>query len=144
MPEGHSTVSCKCPTQGDVPVALRALRGPAGRFALDLLIFTDEDHWRISGSDGAPGSASDAVGGDLGDDKRTPYSHDNDGDDWEFFDLIVDSLFDVRAGLLRNFEAICKLGHSARGAVPDEAFGVYSLGLQNPNAIIERDSAGLP
>lgn len=43
----------------------------------------------------APGSFSDAMGGDLPEEELTPYPDEDDVDDWDFFDAPVDSHIDV-------------------------------------------------
>lgn len=77
--------------------------------------------------DGAPGSASDALAGDLHNDEFMPYSDDEDGDEWDFADAPVDSLADFHASLRQNFYAIRELDSSDNAAVPEEASILFSL-----------------
>lgn len=81
-------------------------------------------------------SASDTLGGDLQDKEFTLSPDDSDSDSCDFADGPVYSHGDARANLRRAFKAICDLRNSANGAIPEHATGVFTLALQNLNAII--------
>lgn len=96
---------------------------------------------RALSSDGIPGLASDAIRGDLWDDELITYTDDEDGYDWDFYDVPVDSHVDRRASPRRNFDTIHELCLSANVYVPEYASRVIILALQNLNDITERDPA---
>lgn len=101
----------------------------------------DEAPTRIFGPNVAPSSASDAMGGYSRDDELTFYLDEDDGYNWDFADLPVDPQVVVRVSLRRDFKAIRYLCRLANLAIPENASGVFSLSLQNLNAILKRDSA---
>lgn len=65
LPEGCTTVFCRHPLGGDAPFTRRPLMARDFRFALDLPLSMSEAGARAFGSNGAPGSASDAMGRDF-------------------------------------------------------------------------------
>lgn len=54
----------------------------------------------------------------------------------------VDSHFDVRASICRDFDAIHMLCCSANVVLPEDAIRVFFLNLQSLDAIIDPDFAG--
>lgn len=60
---------------------------------------------RTLGSDGALSSAFNAMGVDTCDDELSPYFNDDDGDDWNFSDVPVDSHVDACSRFHRVFDA---------------------------------------
>lgn len=141
MPEGHTTVLRKLPLDVYVPLGRRALPASATCSDADRLLSMCETSVMIFGSDGAPRLASAAVGVDPCDDVLTLYPDYDDGNYWSFADVRVDSQVDIRACLLRDFNASGKLCRSVNIAVPDDASFFFILALQNIKPIIERDSA---
>lgn len=109
LPEFHMTVFSMCPVDGNVPLTRRALSVQALRFVVDRLLSLHEAQVRISGSDGASGSCAGAGGDDSRDEELAPKPDDDDGDDWYFADVPVDSRADGCAGLRRDFDDICEL-----------------------------------
>lgn len=72
---------------------------PCLSLAVERLHSIDEARAGIFGSGGTPGSPSGAVGGDSQDDELASYPDDDNGDDWDFSDVPVDSYVDVHASL---------------------------------------------
>lgn len=100
----------------------RALLARAVVFAAGWLLSVIEVHKRISGSGCGPGSAFGSVSGDLQEDELVPHLGDNDdGNDWEFADVLVDSHFDVRASRCPNLNAVSKLCPSTKVVVLEDA-----------------------
>lgn len=95
----HTTISRKGHLDGNVLFVLSALQVRSVCFALDRLLSMNQASGRIFGSDGALGQASDTMGGDLPDGELTSYPHDDGDTGWDFADVPVDYLVDVRASL---------------------------------------------
>lgn len=100
----------------------------------------DEMRARIIGADVALDSASHSIGGDSHDDELKLYPDDDDGDDWDFDDVPVDSHVDVRASVCRDFDSNPEICRSASLAVLEDASGVFILVLQNINGTTGRHS----
>lgn len=81
------------------------------------------------------------MGGGSGDDEVVSHRNNDDGDDWYFADVPVDSHIDVPGSLSRGLEAIRDFCHGANAPVPEGACGVLSLALKNRKSNTERDSA---
>lgn len=54
-----------------------------------------------------------------------------------FADVLVDSHIDILVSLCEDFDAVRQIGHPANIAVPENTYGVFSLALQNLNAITQ-------
>lgn len=101
----------------------------------------DETRGRSFGRYVALRSVSGAMGGESCDKELTPYYDEDDGDQWELVHVPADFHINVCAILRGDFDAIHELCRSASVAVPEHTGGVFSLGLQNLNAIEEQDYA---
>lgn len=137
----HKAVLRQCPLDGDVPLTRRALPASAAGFAVDRLLSMGEARARISGSHGALGLASGAMGSSSCDNELTPYPDDDMETVGTFSNVPVDSHLDVCASLCRDFDAISLLYSSANVSVLEEPSDVFSLALQSPNAIAGCDAA---
>lgn len=134
-------VSPKHPLDGDADLACRALPARAVRFAGDQILSMYETRAGLFGPNVALGLPSDAMGGHLRDEKLMPYPDEDHHDDWDFAVLHADPDFHVRASFRRHFDTFRELCRSANVAVPKDASSVFSLALQNVNAIKGYDSA---
>lgn len=86
----------------------------------------DETLPRIFGSDGTFRLASAAEGGYLRNDELAHYPDDDDGDDWDFADVLVDSHVDVRAINLQVPDGIRALCRLANVVLHENARNVFS------------------
>lgn len=124
-----------------IPLLVELCRPGLFYFAVNLQFSMDEARARILGSDGTLCFISGAVDSDLHDDEIVPYPDDNQGDDWDFADVPVDSHVNVCANHSRYVDAIREVCCSANVAVLADASEVFSLALQNLDAIMKRPSA---
>lgn len=91
---------------------------------------------RILGYEDAPISAVGGHGGNSWGDLPTTYPDGDDADVEDFADVPISFNVDVRGWLNQEFDAIGKLCHTTKAAVPDNENGVFSLAWQNLNAVL--------
>lgn len=139
--EGNTMLLRKSFLGGDVPQAHQALPAGVVGIAVGWLASMDEACTRDFGSDSLLGLASYAGDGHLCDHELVPYPDIDNGNNWVFPDLPVDSHYAVRGSLRREFDAICEFCSFANVAVPEDASGNFRLAFQNLNAIVKRISA---
>lgn len=82
---------------------------------------------KILGSGSTISSACGAVGCELCEDELAPYFDDDDGNHWDFEDVPVDFLVNVRASPLRDFDAVCESFQSANILVSEDGSRVFIL-----------------
>lgn len=133
MPKGTTAVERKSPLDYYGPLTFRALLVHATCIAVEGLLSMNEAHARAVVYDRALGLASDAMGGDSTDDKRTPYSDDDDAEDSVFTAIPVDPHVDVPASICPCFGSTWKLRVYANVALHEDDSIVFSLPWQNMN-----------